>query len=93
MNINFAPVDEQFIKQNVENGVYSNANELVRDAVRRLREADERRAELFAALQMGEDDIAAGRTRTYTRGFVQSLHERVLSRAAAGEKPKSDVAP
>ncbi|KAF0101739.1 MAG: hypothetical protein FD163_1196 [Hyphomonadaceae bacterium] len=40
MNINFPPVDEKFIKSKIENGYYSNATELVRDAVRRLREKD-----------------------------------------------------
>jgi Arc/MetJ-type ribon-helix-helix transcriptional regulator len=33
MNINFPPVDENFIKKSVGVGLYSNANELVRDAV------------------------------------------------------------
>lgn len=90
MNINFSPVDEKFIKQSVEGGPYSNANELVRDAVRRLRENEERHAELLAALERGEADIAQGRTKTYSRELVQSIRERALN---AGEKPKSDAAP
>ena len=93
MNINFAPVDEQFIKKSVEGGLYSNANELVRDAVRRLRESEERHVQLMAALRLGEDDVAAGRTRTYSKGLMQSVRERAISRAASGEKPKSDATP
>jgi antitoxin ParD1/3/4 len=38
MNINFAPIDESFIKNKIEEGYYSDATELVRDAVRKLRE-------------------------------------------------------
>jgi len=37
MNVNFPAVDEIYIKQKVESGFYSNATELVRDAVRRMR--------------------------------------------------------
>ena len=93
MNINFSSVDENFIKQSVDGGLYSNANELVRDAVRRLRENEERHAELVAALQLGEADIAQGRTRAYSSELVKGIRERALSRAVAGEKPKSDHAP
>lgn len=35
MNINFPPVDESYIKAKIDDGFYSNATELVRDAVRR----------------------------------------------------------
>ncbi|SOE91917.1 antitoxin ParD1/3/4 [Burkholderia sp. D7] len=93
MNINFSLVDEKFIKQSVDGGLYSNANELVRDAVRRLRENEERHAELLAALQLGEADIAQGRTRAYSSELVEGIRERALSRAASGEKLKSDAAP
>jgi antitoxin ParD1/3/4 len=91
MNVNFPPVDENFIRKSVDGGLYSNANELVRDAVRRLRESEERHIELLAAIQLGEDDIAQGRTGTYSREMVRAIRDRVLKRAASGEKPKSDV--
>lgn len=93
MHVNFSPVDENFIKRSVEGGLYGNATELVRDAVRRLRENEEQRhAELVAALQLGENDIANGRTKPYTKALMKEIRERVISRAAAGEKPKSDDA-
>jgi antitoxin ParD1/3/4 len=60
MNINFPAVDETYIKQKVESGFYSNATELVRDAVRRMREADEQRQALLAAVQIGDEQIAHG---------------------------------
>ncbi|RKT10355.1 antitoxin ParD1/3/4 [Paraburkholderia sp. RAU2J] len=93
MNVNFPPVDENFIRKSVDGGLYSNANELVRDAVRRLRESEERHIELLAAIQLGEDDIAQGRTGTYSKEMVRAIRDRVLKRAASGEKPKSDVTP
>lgn len=62
MNINFPPVDDGYIKAKVESGYYSNATEMVRDAVRRMREQDDRHNRLLAALEIGERDIAAGHT-------------------------------
>ena len=62
MNINFPPVDAGYIKTKVESGYYSNATEMVRDAVRRMREQDDHHGRLLAALEIGEHDIAAGRT-------------------------------
>ena len=41
MNIMFPPLDNSYIKAKVRDGFYSNATELVRDAVRRLREFDD----------------------------------------------------
>lgn len=43
MNIVFPPVDESYIKAKIDDGYYTNATELVRDAVRRLREMDDNR--------------------------------------------------
>jgi Arc/MetJ-type ribon-helix-helix transcriptional regulator len=41
MNIMFPPLDNNYIKAKIRDGFYSNATELVRDAVRRLREFDD----------------------------------------------------
>ena len=51
MNIIFPPVDDGYIKTKVESGYYSNATEMVRDAVRRMREQDDQHARLLAALE------------------------------------------
>ena len=51
MNINFPPVDAGYIKTKVEGGYYSNATEMVRDAVRRMREQDDHHGRLLAALE------------------------------------------
>ncbi len=78
MNINFPPVDDSFIKNMVRSGFYSNATELVRDAVRRMRELDAGKADrLRAALQKGEDDIAAGRVHEYTDTFFDDIIKEI----------------
>jgi antitoxin ParD1/3/4 len=86
MKIAFAEQDERFIKSQVENGFYTNATEVVRDAVRRLREQAEQRAKLLAALEQGEQSIAEGRTVSYSPALMQDSIERAKQRAADSEK-------
>lgn len=41
-NINFSDSQDQFITRMIENGIYSNASELVRSAMRRFQDEHER---------------------------------------------------
>lgn len=94
MNINFPSVDEGYIKSKVEGGYYSNATELVRDAVRRMREQDDnKRACLLAALELGEQDITAGRTTPYTPALRDQIEQEARQHAAEGRKASPDVMP
>ena len=91
MNINFPPVDEEFIKTQIDTGYYSNATELVRDAVRRLRQEDEKRQELLAALQLGEEQIARGETVRYTPELLDRLVQEAINNAKNNEPVKDAV--
>ena len=95
MNINFPPVDENFIKSMVESGYYSNATEMVRDAVRRMRERgdNDKRARLRAALAEGERDLAAGRMVPYTPQFLDDCAKRARENLTRGKKLNPDVLP
>ena len=94
MNINFSPVDKDYIKEKVENGYYSNATELVRDAVRHMRHQDNsKRARLDAALKQGEQDIAAGRTVTYTPSLLDKIEQNARLHAHEGKRHNPDVIP
>jgi antitoxin ParD1/3/4 len=93
MNIDFPPVDEGYIKDKVKSGYYADASELIRDAVRRMREQDEKREQLIAALHAGEEDIAAGRYRAYNSDVLAEVVQNAKEKAAAGRKPKPDVTP
>ncbi len=93
MNIHFPSADEAYIKQQVEEGFYSNATELVRDAVRRLREANEQRVALLAAVQVGEDQITRGEYRTYTPELVAEIKRNARDKAQRGHQPNPDVLP
>jgi len=93
MNINFPPVDDGYIKSKVESGYYSNATEMVRDAVRRMREQDGHHGRLLAALEIGERDIAAGRTVSYTPELLQQVEQEARIHAANNHPANPDVIP
>jgi antitoxin ParD1/3/4 len=94
MNINFPPVDEDFIKSKVNDGYYSNATELVRDAVRRLRELDSNvHTRLNTSLNLGELDIMEGRVLRYSSELLNEIEEEAIIHAEKGGKINSDVRP
>jgi antitoxin ParD1/3/4 len=94
MNINFPPMDEKYIKEMVKKGYYSNATEVVRDAVRRQREKNvseydvEKR--LYDAIKKGEADIKAGRTVPYDKNFWKRIEKNARARIKSGKPIKYD---
>lgn len=94
MNIVFPPVDESYIKAKIEDGFYSNATELVRDAVRRLRELDDSKyIRLMSAIEVGEQAAREGRTQSYTPELLEQIEQNSRQFAAEGRKPNPDVCP
>lgn len=93
MNINLAPVDENYLKHKVEAGYYSNMTEAVRDAVRRLREDDEKKARFLAAVRLGDEQIMRGETVEYTPALMDSLTQQALDNARKGKPVKADIKP
>jgi antitoxin ParD1/3/4 len=94
MHIEFAAVDARYIKDSVKQGYFRSEAEAVRDAVRRAREEREANQErLLAALQLGDDDIAAGRVKPYTPALFAKIKKDAVRHAKAGRKPKADVLP
>ena len=65
MNVSLTPALEKLVQQKVDSGLYNNASEVIREALRLLKESEEfRRAKLRklkAALTKGEADLASGR--------------------------------
>ena len=87
-------MDESYIKAKVEDGFYSNATELVRDAVRRLREADDQRYDrLIAALEVGEKALRDGRVVPYTPKFLDECADEARKMVEKGIAPDPDVCP
>ncbi len=94
MNINFPAVDENYIKTKVADGFYSNATELVRDAVRRLREQDDEKYDrIMAAIEVGERDVREGRVELYTPELMDRIVQDAIEHVAAGRPLDPDVCP
>ncbi|MSO92114.1 MAG: type II toxin-antitoxin system ParD family antitoxin [Rhodospirillales bacterium] len=68
MHVSLTVTLEEFVKAKVESGLYNNASEVVREALRLMREHDEVRRlkleRLRETLAKGAADIAAGRSVT-----------------------------
>ncbi len=64
MNFSLTPSLEQFVRDRANSGDYNNASEVVREAIRLLKRAEERRAlkmeRLRAAIRQGDEALARG---------------------------------
>ncbi len=85
MHIRFADIDEKFIKNQVHGGYYTNETELVRDAVRRMREEDEKKTQFYEAVMLGDEAIERGETVTLTSELIENIKKRAINKAKKGE--------
>ena len=94
MHVRFSDVDEHYIKGKVESGLYTSENEVVRDAVRRMREEEERIARFHAAVRIGDEQIEREETVPYSRERMEQIGQRAVQRAKLGQKiDNPDVLP
>jgi antitoxin ParD1/3/4 len=94
MHIRFSEVDEHYIKSKVESGFYTSENEVVKDAVRRMREEEERMARFQAAVRIGDEQIERGETVPYSKALMEQIEQRAVQRARQGKKiDNPDVLP
>jgi antitoxin ParD1/3/4 len=85
MHIRFSTVDELFIKNEVESGFYINATDVIRDAVRKMREERTRNTDFQRAVLKGVSDIEAGRTTPLTPEVMETLKQEGFAKARAGQ--------
>ena len=86
MNVSLPPTWEQFVASQVRAGEYGNASEVVRDALRLLREQQETRAEQELRAAFGDVDSHGGQgepsaTDRESIGEVIRKHRRAKARA------------
>jgi antitoxin ParD1/3/4 len=81
MNVSLTPELETLVNEKVKSGDYNSASEVVREALRLLKEQDElkriRREELRYEVMKGVTDIREGRYRTYESG--NELAEEIIA--------------
>ena len=92
-NVNLTAELEGFVKSQVESGYFNNASEVHRAALAAMAKAEEERRvrleRLRQEIQVGIDDLEAGRYRTISseeesREFFAGLRERSLERCGGG---------
>ena len=89
MNVSLTPELERLVNEKVESGLYQTASEVVREALRLLKERDQARELLRIDLQAGFDELARGEGRVYDKTSGRQLAERIKSRGRAARATKS----
>ena len=89
MIVSWTPELERLVNEKVESGLYQTASEVVREALRLLKERDHAREQLRADVQAGFDQLARGEGRPYDRTAGRQLAERIKSRGRAARAKKS----
>lgn len=89
MNVSLTPELERLVNEKVESGLYQTASEVVREALRLLKDRDQTREQLRADVQAGFDQLTRGEGRAYDRASGRQLAERITSRGRAARAKKS----
>ena len=89
MNVSLTPELEQLVNEKVESGLYQTASEVVREALRLLKERDHARERLRSDVQAGFDALTRGEGRAYDKASSRQLAEQVKSRGRATRAKKS----
>ena len=92
MYINLSQEMEQYLQSKVGTGFYSNPSEVVCDAIRRMREEDEKLVTLRAAVQIGDDQLDRGEGLAYTSERLATITEKAFANSRNGKKVNPNVA-
>jgi antitoxin ParD1/3/4 len=93
MHIRFAEADQQFINAQAQQGFYTNETEVVRDAVRRLREQREaQQSPFYKAVMRGHEQIERGQTVPFSASLMNEIQGEVVKKAKGGKKRMYDPA-
>ena len=92
MNVSLTPKPEALVRAKVESGMYNNASEVIREALR-IMEREEKKRILLDALQAGIDQLERGEGIEYTDSTMAEIFERAQKTLAAGHKVNDLVMP
>jgi antitoxin ParD1/3/4 len=84
---------ETRIQQKVAEGFFSDADEVIREAMRLLDRQERQLEELRAKLQVGLDQLDRGERVLYTPDLMDEIMRDVEERYRRGERPNPDVCP
>jgi len=94
MHVSLTPQLEELVRNKVASGMYNNASEVIREALRVLDEHDRVRHEaLRSAIAVGYAQAERGELRPLTPNLLAEMDRNVARKFAAGQRPKTDVLP
>ena len=73
MNVSLTPELEKFIEKKVKSGMYQTSSEVVREALRMLRDHETRVAELRKEIQVGIDEYERGEAVPMTKALFDGI--------------------
>jgi antitoxin ParD1/3/4 len=92
LSVTLAPQHEAFIRKKIESGLYSDADQVLGEALRLLEERD-KLATLRAAVAIGDEQIARGEVVEWTPDLMERLKREATENARNGKPIKADVRP
>lgn len=96
MHLNLGSELNNFIEGQVDSGLYGNATEVIRDALRHMKDYQEakRLESIRALLAVGEEQIASGKTVSYkSPDLLNRLTEEAIQNSKKGKSVKDEVKP
>jgi antitoxin ParD1/3/4 len=81
MNVSLTPELERVVNEKVESGMYQTASEVVREALRLLKERDDERERIRADVQAGFEQLSRVQGRAYNKASGPQLADRVKTNA------------
>jgi antitoxin ParD1/3/4 len=88
MNVSLTPELEEFVSEKVASGMYQTASEVVREALRLLRERDQlqqqRLEELRREIAIGLDQAAQGKVKPLNEETIEQVKQRARGRRRKG---------
>jgi antitoxin ParD1/3/4 len=88
MNVSLTPELEKLIVEKVDSGLYQTASEVVREALRLLKERDNERIRLQADVQAGFDQLAQGQGTLHDKASGRRLAGRIKADGRKARVPK-----
>ncbi|MGC4190193.1 MAG: type II toxin-antitoxin system ParD family antitoxin [Thermomicrobiales bacterium] len=92
MNVNLTPQLEAIIRKKVESGMYGNASEVVREAIR-LMDREDRLNRLRAAIDLADQQVETGEITVWTADSMQELLTEADEEDRLGLPIADDVQP
>ena len=92
ITLTLPPQLEALVRRKVASGHFASASEVIEAALRQMDE-QERLADLRAALDIAEAQIARGQYVEFTPDYTEQARQRARAKAAQGAQVKADVLP